>query len=214
MCNCLIKIKKKTADNSGFSIAEFLVAAALLSMVVFTTVMLMSAGSNMFTVTNKLINLQYKSQTAMSQFQQYFMGADGGVTEDGNTYYIADKADNKIIAFEYNAADSALYLISVSKDAFVSNGYSLEGFDRQPLCTGVSGFNVETRATAWPVSLEYSKQATSASITLELTQQDKQYTANQIYSFRNTICYITGINTERTDSSKLETFAKEVWDNE
>ncbi len=204
--------KKILADNSGFSLAELIVASALLSLVVFTTVMLMSAGSNMFTVTNKLINLQYKSQTAMSQFQQYFMGADGGVTQDGDTYYIADKENSKITAFTYDSDESTLYLVSVTKDEFESNGYSIDGKPRQPLCTGVTGFSVQTRSQAWPVSKDYSKRAVSAAITLELTEKDKKYTANQIFTFRNKICFITGVNTESTDSSKLETFAKEVWD--
>ena len=216
MIDRLKRIKRTVSGNGGFSLAELLVAFALLSMLMFTTVMLMSAGSNMFTVTNKLMSLQYKSQTAMAQFQQYFMGADGGMMKDGNIFYIAERGNNDSIeqgtlhCIVYDADEQKLYLVNAGAKAVKEAGYKIDDFDRQPLCSGVSSFDVVPSSE--PGTSNYSRKAFAVTVNLVLTQQDKTYTAKQNFTLRNKPSLVIGINADGGDTTKLETLVKDVWD--
>ncbi|MBR0112182.1 MAG: prepilin-type N-terminal cleavage/methylation domain-containing protein [Clostridia bacterium] len=81
-------------SNTGFSLAELIIAFALLSLVMIAVIATVSAGSNIFTTTSRQINLQYKSQAAMAQFQQYFMMCSAGITkQDDGTSEAADGSD-------------------------------------------------------------------------------------------------------------------------
>ncbi len=223
MIDLLKRTKKTIYGNGGFSLAELLVAFALLAMLMFTTVMLMSAGSNMFTVTNKLMSLQYKSQTAMAQFQQYFMSADGGMMKDGNIFYIAERGDiDSIETFDdrlakgtlhcivYDEGEQKLYLVNAGAKEVKDAGYKIDGFDRQPLCSGVASIDVVPSSE--PGTSNYSRKAFAVTVNLVLAQQGKSYTAKQNFTLRNKPSLIIGVNADGGDASRLETLVKDVWD--
>ena len=236
--------KNRISGNGGFSIAELMVAFAVLMMLVFTTALLVTAASNTFTATNKLVTLQYRTQTVMAQLQQYFMAADGGVTKesvgatyqvvgsDGTNqdvpynqswYYITSKSEKKpvdgeedafyvgtLYAFVYDEHDEALYLVSAPvKEKNNTVSCEISGAAKQPLCSGVTAFDITTDSK--PGNSNYSRQATSATISIDLTEQNKHYSAKQIFTFRNKPSFIIGPNTEASDTTKLQTLIKEVW---
>ena len=175
----LNRLKQNIKNNKGFSLGELLVAFALLSLVAFGVMMMLSAGTNMFTRTNQQINLQYKSQTAMAQFQQYFMACSSGITkqEDGLVYF---SDDDTVYAFRYNDTDGSIYFASAPVSSAKTSLTAEKITD--PLCSGVSAFTVTVIAAG--------DSASSVSVSLTVADDDKSFATNQVFTFRNRPVYI------------------------
>ncbi len=206
---------KNLKNNSGFTLAEMIISFALLSIVAFTTIMLMSAGTNMFTNVDKQVNVQYKSQTAMAQFQEYILSVDGGVMKDGNAYVIADRngatdiGSGRIIAFIYDEDEDKLFLLNESAQDVRMAGYDISGFDTQQFCSGVTDFEINTISESG--TSMYVRKAISVSVSLEITEKDRSYVSTQSFALRNKPALVVMADTESGYSSRLETLIKEVW---
>lgn len=182
-------------NNKGFSLVELIIAFSILSIVAITVVMVMSAGSNMFTNVDREINLQYKSQTAMAQFQQYFMGCSKAIcaTDDSNVTYFADGSN--VYAFRYSESDGKIYFASAPYTATDYSAVSALTADSitEPFCSDVSNF-------AAVVSDSGSK---SVKIFLTLTDNSsKSYETSQIFTFRNSPVYISELSAERVEAGE------------
>ena len=163
----------------------------------------------MFTNINRQVNLQYKSQTAMAQFQQYFMGANGGVCKDGDSYYIADKESGKIYSLTYFKEDESdegiIYLGEADKNSVITNDYVMER-GSQIFCSGVRyDYNLSTTPKSRNDGI---KVAVAVTVTLPLVDGNKSYVATQNFKFRNEPVFVA--SPAMGDRSKLETLVKEV----
>lgn len=184
---------KKLKQNKGFSLVELIVAFAILSIVSLTVLMVMNAGTNMFTTVDKQINIQYKSQAAMAQFQQYFMGCSKAIckTDDDNITWFAD--DKNVYAIKFS--DGKLYF----KQATYIQAATLTAADvTDPLCSDVGDFTATI--------INKGSTATSVKISLTITDNTgKSYTANQVFSFRNSPVYVKESDSEVEGSTLLST---------
>ena len=172
------EFKQKLNNNKGLSIAELIISFSLLAVVALGVMMILSAGTNMFTRIDSEINLQYKSQTAMAQFQQFFMNCSAGITKmDSNgVIYLCD--DKKVYALRFDPEANEIYYGEQEKpdesgvDSVVLNPADI-------LCSDVESF----KANVVPAS----KGGGAGYVRLELILSNGRhsFTASQVYSFRN-----------------------------
>ena len=74
-----LMFKRRKMNNKGYSLMELIVSFAILGFVAIAVLSVMNAGTSMFNTVDSEINLQSKSQIAMAQFQQYFIGCSQGI---------------------------------------------------------------------------------------------------------------------------------------
>lgn len=193
----------KQKNNKGFSLVELIISFALLGVVAIGVFMVMSAGSNMFTSVDRQINVQYKSQTAMSQFQQYFMACSKGITVydyEGNGIIYFDNGD-EVCAFRYDSGGKAIYFGSAGTSSAKTDLTADKITD--PFCSGVEGFSLTV--------LNQGSGANAQSIRVDLTVADnsgKTYNSNQIFSFRNRPVYVSAPADE--ESTLLDTYVDTI----
>lgn len=190
--------KRKQTNNKGFSLVELIISFALLGVVAIGVFMVMSAGSNMFTSVDRQINVQYKSQTAMAQFQQYFMGCSKGITvydyEGNHAIYFADNTG--FYAFFYDTTaenpehkeEDKVWFKEVDYADAVADTDSLSGYSGYSLfCSDVSDFNIEVFSTVD----NGVRIAQSVRITLTVFDDNgKEFETSQLFSFRAKPVYI------------------------
>lgn len=183
-------MKKLLRKNKGFSLVELIVSFAILSMIAITVLALMSTGTNIFTKVDEEINLQYKSQNAMAQFQQYFMGCSKAICNtDNNILYYADSKNVYALKFE----DGKLYYAEVTHaEASTLTADNIS----DPFCGDVENF------TASIVSNK--GKATSIRVTLSLQDESgKSYSSSQIFSLRNQPVHIKEADTSEDEAATM-----------
>ncbi len=178
----IIQLKKNLRGNKGFSLGELLIAFALLSLVAIGVMATISAGTNLYTTTNKQVNLQYKSQTALAQFQQYFMDCSTGITkQDDDVIYFSN--EDTVYAFRLDADTNKVYFasspVSSAATALIKNKIT------DPFCSDVSALTIEV----YPLPSQ-DDRAGSVKITLTVVDGERSFSTNQIFSFRNNPVYI------------------------
>ncbi len=173
----LYKVKLNIKNNKGFSLAEMVVAFALLAFVAICVFGAVTAGGNMFTRVNEDVNLQYKSQTAMTQFQECFMPCSTAITkmEDGTVYF---SDSEKVYALKYYEG-----VISYASCEISSAKADLPTKTMAPLCSDVSAFKVTVNTPSGNI-------AGSVKVELTVSSGGKSYSTSQIFSFRNEPVYI------------------------
>lgn len=226
-----LMFKKRKKNNKGYSLMELIVSFAILGFVAVAVLSVMNAGTSMFSSVDNEINLQSKSQIAMAQFQQYFLGCSKGIcvqsfssveadestsetssTESTQTTeenqdidgdFVAYVADeNTVYAFRFCEEEQKIYF----GESTIANAETELTKDNitSPFCSDVSAFSVRVIHTG--------TNAKSAVISLTVTSgqnSSKTYTTSQTFSFRNRPLYI---GTADEGSTKLHTMLKKLTD--
>ncbi len=206
-------------SNTGFSLAELIIAFALLSLVMITVIATVSAGSNIYTTTSRQINLQYKSQTAMAQFQQYFMMCSAGITkqDDGASEVADDSDDSEDPEDPEGPAEDPAEPADDAEESGYGNSviYFADGdtvyafrldtsdnkiyFSSSPISSAKTQLN---NFTGDPFCSDVSgfvaeiipslsgDNASAVKLTLTVSDGNKQFSTSQIFSFRNPPVYI------------------------
>lgn len=193
-----MKKRLKRKNNKGFSLVELIISFAILALLALGVFGIMSASSRLFTFVDKDVNVQYKSQTAMAQFQQYFMGCSKGITvydyESNHAIYFADNTG--FYAFFYDTTaenpehkeEDKVWFKKVDYADAAADTDSLSGYSGYSLfCSDVSDFNIEVFSTVD----DGVKIAQSVKITLTVSDDNgKEYETSQLFSFRAKPVYI------------------------
>ncbi len=159
--------------NGGFTLVELIVATAILGVVALAAAGFMSASARTYSSVNYSLRLQYASQLAMAQLQEYLIDCNGGISWDGDELYIlnvdadapADAAKGALHLFRYDSATGCLYYgKNTPRDAAPTANDLLAEY-----------------VSAMTLSLD----GDSVTVTLTFTRQNKTYTATQTLSLRN-----------------------------
>lgn len=183
-------MKKLLRKNKGFSLVELIIAFSLLSIIAMAVLAVMNAGTNMFTSVDRELNLQNKSQNAMTQFQQYFMGCSKAICNtDGDITYFA--GNNKVYAIKKDGSN----LYFGESDTASAATLTADNIT-DPFCSDVDNFSVAI--------ISNRDKATSIKVTLTLKDESgKTYTASQIFSLRNQPVHIKEPDTSEDEAATM-----------
>ncbi len=165
----------KQKKNRGFTLVELIVASAILGVVSLAAAGFMSVSARTYSSVNYSLRLQYASQLAMAQLQEYLIDCNGGISWDGTDLYVVNRdpaapdyaASGVLHRFRYDSATQCLYYGSGVPRGTVPAADSL-------LAEYVSA-----------VSITLDDATDSVTVTLSFARQEKTYTAAQTLSLRN-----------------------------
>ena len=177
-------MKKMMKDNKGFTLVELVIAFGILAiaMVIISSVIGMSSG--MYRNISSDLNLQYESQLAMSQIQEYVIDCNDSVAwvdnDPNDVLYLFNRQDGEETVYDgYKLAldGNTLKLYTNS----TAGQPMLTGFDTgQPMSSNVQSFDVQL-----------APDAKSVEITLEYKLGAETYTGIQTIAFRNPVTVIS-----------------------
>ena len=164
-------------NDHGFTLVELIVSIALLGIIAVAAAGFLVTGTRTYTNVNYSVRLQYETQLAMNQIQDYVMNCSQGIVRDGSTLYIVNSDDSlQEISLK---EDQKLYYVG-NKTAASDIG-SITPNDL--MAENVTAFGV----TFSPAPTEQNKTttATTATVTLKMERGGKSYTGTQTIALRN-----------------------------
>ena len=164
-------------NDRGFTLVELIVSIALLGIIAVAAAGFLVTGTRTYTNVNYSVRLQYETQLAMNQIQDYVINCSQGIAWDGSTLYIVNRDDSlQEISLK---GDQKLYYVG-NKTAASDIG-SITASDL--LAENVTAFSV----TFSPAPTEQNKTttATAATVTLTMERGGKSYTGTQTIALRN-----------------------------
>ncbi len=102
-------------NNKGFTMVELVVSIAVLSLLSIGVTSLMTTGARNYSTVNTLVNLQYESQMALAQVQEYAIDCNYAINwnDTDNTLTIVNKGDADFDfvyhVFRLDNTDNTLY---------------------------------------------------------------------------------------------------------
>ncbi len=152
-------------NNKGFTLVELVVSIAIFGILSIAVMNFMTTGANLFSTVDTRLNLQYESQLAMAQLQEYIIDCNYSVMnrptdnriivvnseyrfEDDGTES-TDASGSQIIdytlhSFRYDDTDSTLYYSNgITQDATAVTTFA--SFSPEAVVAkDVDGFNITT----------------------------------------------------------------------
>lgn len=179
---------KKLRCNKGFTLVELVAAFAILAVVMLSVGYAIGTGSRTYGRIAADINLQYESQLAMSQLQEYIIDCNTcvGVSPGGGSLYIVNKTDASYEAFKFarNPDGDELFFYKAAMDAFdpAAPDFSAAVFDPgQPMSGFVKSFSAAVSNA--PDTLA----AGSVIITIHFGTGGETYVGCQTFALRNPV---------------------------
>ena len=177
---------KKLLNNKGFTLAELVVAFAILAVVMLSVGFAIGTGSRTYGKIAADINLQYESQLAMSQLQEYIIDCNAcvGVSPDGGSLYIVNKTESgcDIFKFAKKSDGDELWFYKAAADAFdpAAPDFSAVVFDAgQPMSSYVESFSAAVSV------LPDTMKAASVVVTIRYASGGETYNGCQTFALRN-----------------------------
>jgi prepilin-type N-terminal cleavage/methylation domain-containing protein len=179
---------KKLFGNKGFTLVEMVVAFAILAVVMLSVTFVISTSSNTYTKIAADINLQYESQLAMSQLQEYIIDCDAciGTGSGGGSLYIINKTDSAYEAYKFakKTDTDELYFYKATMDAFnpAAPDLSAVTFDSGQLMSSyIKSFTASVSASP------DAQTALSVIVTIKYGYGDETYNGYQTFALRNQV---------------------------
>ncbi len=169
--------------NGGFTLLELVLSFMVLAVVSVVLALIIRSSAGAYGSISDDINLQYESQTAMSQIEEYVVDCSAAVavTSDAGTLYIFNRlCDTRCEAYKIYkpAASDTLYL---SRKEF-EGGFSAAD-------PGLFAFNAGEPLSEYvrQFSAAVSPDVRSVTVTLVYGMGGKSYTGKQTVALRNNV---------------------------
>jgi prepilin-type N-terminal cleavage/methylation domain-containing protein len=177
---------KKRLNNKGFTLVEMAVTFAILAVVMLTVTLVLSTSSNTYGKITTDINLQYESQLAMSQLQEYTIDCSGyvAVNSDGSALYIFNPTGTDCEAFKFQKKSDTEELYFYKK--------TIQNFD--PHSSGIFNFSdipgelMSSYVRSFSADLSTSQDSltvTSVTVTITFGAGNETYNGRQTFALRN-----------------------------
>lgn len=178
-----MKVRK---NNQGFTLVELIVSTAILGIIALSASAFMLAGTKSYSSLSYAVRLQYETQLAMAQLQEYTIDCNQGIAWDSTTdatnttktLYIANgdgdinTVDEVVHVFVYNKDEQTISYKRTATGA---------GFPKD-LTFSVDALMAE-HVTAMDVVVD--QEGKQANITLGMARGNKTYSATQVLALRN-----------------------------
>lgn len=163
--------------NAGFTLVELIISVAILGIIGLSASGFLVTGSRVYSSVSYSVRLQYESQLAMNQMQDYVLDCDAGAAWD--------------------SANQTLYLVSGEDGARTMRVFHYDGGSGQLLYgagaaseTGVTaGDLMAEHLTGMNVALQPASERTGrtdeALVTMTFSRGGKSYTGTQTIALRN-----------------------------
>jgi competence protein ComGC len=181
------KAEQKNA-NGGFTLVELVISFAILAIISVMITLIIRSSADTYSGISNDINLQYESQMAMSQLQDFVIDCNSAVavTADSETLYVFNRIDDthyEAFRFEKSASSDELYLSSKEIDgSFSKTDPSIFSFGSEEL---MSSYVKKFTAAV-------SSDVRSVSVTITYGIGDKTYIGRQTIALRNAVDSISG----------------------
>ena len=172
-------------NDHGFTLVELIVSIAILGVIAVAAAGFLLAGTRSYTNVNYAVRLQYESQLAMSQIQNYVIDCSYGIawgtksandTAGNNDLYIVNNTSEagSYNVYVFKLDGDKLMLASGTKAAFPADKFEI-------VADNVTNFTVTAVPTDGKVK--------SINITLTMSMGKKTYEATQTIALRNNPVY-------------------------
>jgi prepilin-type N-terminal cleavage/methylation domain-containing protein len=175
---------KKLFNNKGFTLVEMVVAFAILAVIMLTVTFVIGTSSNTYSKIATDINLQYESQLAMNQLQEYIIDCNAciGVNSGGDTLYVINKTDDshyEAYKFVKNADTDELYFYNKT----------IETSDFNPADPGNYAFTDGTGELMSSYVKDFSAAVADSSVivTMKYGSGSETYNGRQTFALRNQV---------------------------
>jgi prepilin-type N-terminal cleavage/methylation domain-containing protein len=179
-------------NNKGFTLLELIIAFAIMSIVSAIVLGFLATGSNIFRSVYSESKLQYNSQLAMSQLQEYIIDCNGGIcfetdaSSNTKTLSILNRNSDgtgHLYTVQYSNEQLTMSEQTITKNADGSFSYTaITGATNPPVLTDhVSDFSV-----ALALALTNSHVST-ATVNLSFQYGGKDNVSSQTISPRNQV---------------------------
>ncbi|MEA4946128.1 MAG: prepilin-type N-terminal cleavage/methylation domain-containing protein [Oscillospiraceae bacterium] len=162
-------------NDRGFTLVELIVSIALLGIIAVAAAGFLVTGTRTYTSVNYSVRLQYETQLAMNQIQDYVMNCSQGIAWEGSTLCIVN-SDNSLQEIGLKG-DQKLYYIG--NETAASDIGSITPNDL--MAENVTAFGV----TFSPAATDTPQKVTTATVTLTMERGGKSYTGTQTIALRN-----------------------------
>ena len=175
----IFKTFKKLINNKGMTIVEMLVSMVIMGIVAVCAFSLLYMGTKTYQSVKISSDLQFDSQIAMAQFQEYSINCNKEISWDDD-----DKALTVVIN-EREKGKRNPQLIIKEYDFILKDGVIT--LEDQILMKHVETFNVEflDRTNEINSSGDVIVHADSITVELGLLMGDKRYNSKQTFALRN-----------------------------
>lgn len=165
-------------NNKGYSLVELVIAFALLMLISASVVAFLRVSSHAYYSVSSGVNLQVRSQVAVTQLQNYIIDCNRGIYFDdsADTLYVVNYEDGDYVAHTFNLNNNTLYYEKRDVDipAGGSPGLAAASAGEKPVfARDVSTFSVSAVSPA------------SVTLTLVLSRNGKTQESVQTISLRN-----------------------------
>lgn len=159
-------------NNKGFTLIEMIISTAILGIVALAAAGFVATGARTYRQVNDTIQLQYESQLAMTQMQEYVIDCNTAMSWDGAVLTVVntDGADQTVHVFAWDGS-AIRYGTGPVADTLA---------DAADL--------MADRVTEMEVSFQKTtddRAASAVSIRLTMERNGKSYTGTQTIALRN-----------------------------
>jgi prepilin-type N-terminal cleavage/methylation domain-containing protein len=172
----------KQKNNRGFTLVELIVSVAILGVIAMAAAGFLVTGTRVYRSVNYSLRLQYESQLAMAQVEDYMLDCSDGAAwsvedADGSgVLYLVDVESGVQTAhvFRYDAGEGCIYFGTQAASS---------SLDSQTAAADLLAEHVQAMSVSF--SGTDAGQADEAAVTLTFSRDNKTYTGTQTIALRN-----------------------------
>ncbi len=184
-------------NNKGFTLVELVVAMAIMALVAVGISELMVTGARMFNVIDKDVKVQYESQLAMAQVEDYIIDCNGGIAWENGVLWVinvekkADAAANEeaVVTAHTFRQDGDILKYGEITGTVTTVATFVPADSDEIMASYMTNFTVDMED-----DIENNQQMSQIDIGMELDYKGSLYDGEQTFALRNKPYYHASVS--------------------